>query len=159
MPEQKSPKEKAVKKSNDDFDFLKSALDDESEAKYPLDISSYDNFILSIENTDISWEAIIAMPEYGNGIWKVFCYSDFKKSVQKYDKKLRDDAFEAINNIVQDPTGKYCSKIFPLGRRLKNNWKYKLRDGFRMVYNFNTNAQEILIKAIGAKTDKFYENI
>lgn len=114
-----------------------------------IDISSFESFELSLADSsgaETAWKSFIHLQKYSNDKWAVYAWDDVVKNINKEDRKIREQAHEAIIEIVKGPHGEFCSSIKPYRGKLKNHWKYKLRDGFRIVYRIDHNEGKILIR-------------
>ena len=125
--------------------------------KFPVDLSDYDSFeasILSAEDNENSWGASVFIPQYNGSKWNVEFVSKFQKKFKKFEQRVKNEIYDAVSEIVKDPTGEKCSSIHPLTGPLKCHWEFNLSQKFRLIYKFESSNNRICLKG-GGYSEKY----
>lgn len=76
----------------------------------------------------------------------------FSKSIEKYEKELKGQIFDAIVYLSKKPTSVLGNTILPLKGKDKGKWRYRIRK-YRLIYEPNDEKEIVSVLDIDTRED------
>lgn len=83
-------------------------------------------------------------------IWLFAMTDEFRKAINKIDRKLQGRILEAIQELCKNPIELKGDTIKPLKGELDGLWRYRIGD-FRLVYQLDKNNNHIILHTFAAR--------
>jgi len=84
-------------------------------------------------------------------LWPFSMTKEFRKAIQKLDRKLKGRILEAIEKIVANPTKQKGDTIKPLKGESKELWRYRI-GAYRLIYHTDAVNNQVVLIAFSARS-------